>query len=847
MVAVTERPQTPVVLGGQTLDLATLLPPPRPADEIKVALRRQSWGASSADGSLPGTTSALFAAAAASTADAAAATPVTDSVGRRERKERPRPIGIPFMGDAEQSETGALFGDGQAGKAGYSFETPPASAKTVLSEASTGSSTSKALPPAPSTPRTPTLPDASNEGKFIGSTKSFPSPIQAGFRTPRSAPVNRESIAARQTNGFRNARVLTFGPELDSAGHARTVSLGTASLRPVAEANDAPSSSVGGGWRPAWDPVSPQAPDLDALEPPLSPLAVPVSLEPVSHEPVSFRPMSPPPPVGVIGLGEGLAGGPQRDTRGKKIDLNRWRRADPLVVGRSADASAAAVNTSPAKPTFKKRFSQSLLNLLGDSSGEKSKQQEESADPFAADVPQPATVAKPSTLSKIFSFGRNASKLQLVDPVPQNDVDAPPPVPERSSSHRNSAFLRQRQRQRINDPLSRIPYSPSMPMLVESGSSNEMISSQTRVLSWLSASQQDLSRPSKPQQAAYTQSALDLRSSSQRPMGVAVASSQVVVPTGLPIEVAEEDDEDEEIEGGREDAARRLSGLHRVYGAGVVAAAPEEPSIKATEPVSADVKKNRRQSSLARLGSFFGASKLNLVDADEVATPTSSPSSSTMKSQSQPRRLSFGFRRSRSSKNVTPEASVASAPSPPPKANKRFSHLFAGRKQTTTTQAPFIVTSPIVEEAEYTEPIKQQDGARHGTNTRSHSAQWELRKSIIDQSFDLDGVMGDVDDRLSSEPPRSATVESNSAADSRPTAPSPRTSARSSSPQISDESSIPDSLLEPAMIGQVINAPFHRRELGNIGAHQQRRRSAVTVSVHDLTAPVHLRQGQEVM
>lgn len=840
MLAVTERPQTPVVLGGQTLDLATLLPPPRVHDEMKLRLRRQSWGGLSADGD--------SVVKHVETAPA-------DTTGRRERKERPRPIGIPFMGDAAAaSETNALFGsDGAQSKATYAFvETPLASAKTALSELSNGGDSMRSdAPPArtaslaaaaPSTPRTPTLPDASDEGKFIGSTKSFPSPIQAGFRTPRSVPANRESVAARQANGFRNARVLTFGPELGSAGHARTVSLGTAPLKPVAEFSD--NANAGNAWKSAWDPVSPQAPNMDVLEPSsLSPLAVPASLpEPVSYKPVSFRTMSPPPPVGVIGLGEGLAGGPQRDTRGKKIDLNRWRRADPLVVGRPSEAAAVTATASPAKPTFKKRFSQSLLNLLGDSSGEKSRQQEEAVDPFAADVPQPMPVAKSSALSKIFSFGRNASKLALVDTAPSSSGDAPPAVPERSSSHRNSAFLRQRQRQRINEPLSRIPYSPSMPMLVEGGSPNEVISSQTRVLSWLSASQQDLSRPSK-QQPAYTQSSVDLRYASSR----SVAPAAQVVPTGLPIDVAEEDDDEEaEVAGGREDAARRLSGLHRVYGAGVTA--QQEPEAPQAAEVSAETKQSRRQSSLGRLSSFFGASKISLVDSEQARSSTPSPSSN---GPSSGRKLSFGFRRSRSSKNVTAEAAGV-PPSPPPKANRRFSRLFSGSSG--KTSSAMAVTAPIVEEDAITiEPTKTEMRAT------TPASRWEIRKSIIDQSFDVNAVMSDVEDRLSSDP-RSAgtspqnTFESNAIATSprasqsmtnkAPGDSSPRTSARSASPHISDESSIPESLLEPAMIGQVINAPFHREANGAAAA--ERRRSAVTLSLYDMTAQVH-RQGQVVV
>lgn len=61
-------------------------------------------------------------------------------------------------------------------------------------------------------------------------------------------------------------------------------------------------------------------------------------------------------------IGEGLAGGPQRDERGHKIDIARWQRQDPLL--RSADASQSPTPGPSSLQALKKRFSRSLASLL---------------------------------------------------------------------------------------------------------------------------------------------------------------------------------------------------------------------------------------------------------------------------------------------------------------------------------------------------------------------------------------------------------------------------------------------------------------------------------------------------
>lgn len=420
-----------------------------------------------------------------------------------------------------------------------------------------GSESSSFTPP--QAPRAPTFDSPS---RFTHTSNSYPSPIQAGFRTP----VSKASSSRRSVSSSKVARALTFGdddqagfsplsldtriarfsspggPQIEKKLSFRSLSstgkrdgFGSSSQSQERESSDerdsssrghtsdkqnvlrswaeeredefdgrppammstglmslqaddegllqvqrVPSSSTLGGRREQTD---------DIVEPTSTPAPAPVfGGRPTSPSPVRERlvPNPAPAPVGMqplqgeyINMGEGLAGGPQRDVRGKKINVDKWKQADPL----SGPEAATRDGKGKELGGFKKRFSASLLNLVGatnkqadhtGSSGNVKGSPMESAD------------QSPGSRARRLFFGRKPSLL------PQGrgpEVEQPPAVPERSSSYKNPSFLRNRA-QRQSGPNKALPYSPSMPILSETLGQDSP--TDARIIAWLSSTSLNL-------------------------------------------------------------------------------------------------------------------------------------------------------------------------------------------------------------------------------------------------------------------------------------------------------------------------------------------------------------------
>ena len=378
-------------------------------------------------------------------------------------------------------------------------------------------------------PPAPKAPTFDSPSRFTQTSNSYPSPIQAGFRTP----VSKASSSRRSVSSVKVARALTFGDDeqagfsplsLDNriAGFSSTRTVekqssfrslsssgkreGLASLQDRESSDDRDSSSRGQASEKqnalrSW--AEEREDEFDGRPPAmmstgLMDLRSDGSLQRVpssstlgggrgraSAEPASVaRAASParertvPSPVAMqplrgdyINMGDGLAGGPQRDSRGKKINADKWRRADPL---------SAPLETGKGKELggFKKRFSASLMNLVGQS------KQAESGSSWnlkrsSADSPDQS----PGSRARRLFFGRKSS------PGKAPDAEQPPTVPERSSSYKNQSFLRT-QAQRQPGHTKAIPYSPSMPVLSESLAQDTP--SDARIIAWLSTTSLNL-------------------------------------------------------------------------------------------------------------------------------------------------------------------------------------------------------------------------------------------------------------------------------------------------------------------------------------------------------------------
>ncbi|KAJ9097359.1 hypothetical protein QFC19_006827 [Naganishia cerealis] len=311
------------------------------------------------------------------------------------------------------------------------FPSPPAKPPYLVERYTASQVTPPCLSPAtpePIEPRTPTL-DTPATGRFENANRSYPSPIQAGFRTP-SSKYSAETQARKDVPSSQStaARTLTFDtdaiPSSDASAirsQARTNSFGTTGYSNFTVGAPSPLSnrthesprdvhrgqhrnfSYGLDRREQklYSGVSQynadvniarlsgygtpnDTPNLSLSDLVSSPPSVDTGADYNTVNPIVITPedrhfpnIPPPPrpeddtwtPPGVLGIGEGFGGGPQRDERGKRIDSRRWRLVDPLA--RITQRTAADVYTNDdsnkSKIGFKERFSQSVLNLLGES------------------------------------------------------------------------------------------------------------------------------------------------------------------------------------------------------------------------------------------------------------------------------------------------------------------------------------------------------------------------------------------------------------------------------------------------------------------------------------------------
>jgi hypothetical protein len=377
-------------------------------------------------------------------------------------------------------------------------------------------------------PRAPRAPTFDSPSRFTQTSNSYPSPIQAGFRTP----VSKASSSRRSVSSAKVARALTFGDDeqagfsplsydariagftsppaiekkssfkslssagkreafgssneressddrdLLSRGHAADrqnvlrswaeeredefdgrppalMSTGIMALQSDSHLQRVPSSSTLGGGRGQIEVDS--VFQTRAPSPPRErPTPAPVSTQPLQGE--------------FINMGDGLAGGPQRDARGKKINVDKWRRADPL---------SAPLESGNGKDLggFKKRFSASLMSLVGHT---------KQADAGSSGNPKRSSgegqdLTPGSRARKLF-FRRSSAAKDL-------EPEQPPQVPARTSSYKNQSFLRNRA-QRQSSHTKPLPYSPSMPILSESLQRDTP--NDDRIIAWLSTTSLNL-------------------------------------------------------------------------------------------------------------------------------------------------------------------------------------------------------------------------------------------------------------------------------------------------------------------------------------------------------------------
>lgn len=454
------------------------------------------------------------------------------------------------------------------------FPSPPQKASPILAQYE---SRSQVTPPAcrPVTPEQPTTPTmlSPETGRFQSSTKSYPSPVQAGFRSP-SSRFGLETSGRRSLSGpsFQSARALDFDDNptptrllqfprdrsrSDSFGSTaedlqRFMARTTAARMPdITEAGSRPERLSAYGFEVPdfavndFDPLSPtserrigdrmpnhpvgtafqlplelanQTPDLSLSDLVSSPPSVDTGADQDivqttlvtpegRHFPNIYSPLDHSKKwaaSGVIGLGEGIAGGPQRDERGRRINLRRWRKADPMLADGLRTAVDVYTNGEPEKQRtgFKKRFSQSVLNLLGESkkpskngqvvSPPQSKPVKKELRRSVTDLlglsgrtrtydwnqPQDSPGALVTAKQRLNSFKRSESTpINLSVAV----STGPSWLPFLQGSHRNLPS------QETRKQISRLPASPSMPAL--SASLNRKASPDMRIQDWLNASQ----------------------------------------------------------------------------------------------------------------------------------------------------------------------------------------------------------------------------------------------------------------------------------------------------------------------------------------------------------------------
>lgn len=455
------------------------------------------------------------------------------------------------------------------------FPSPPEKPSRLLADYGRSQVTPPArrtVTPEPSEPQTPTM-LSPETGRFQSSSKSYPSPVQAGFRSPSSQfgadPSGRRSFSGPS---FQSARALDFGNNQTPTptrivqfprDRSRSDSFGSnaeqwhrSTSRPteirMPDITEAGRDRIYSGYGfevpdfavDDFDPLSPEAagrvnfgvpeaplrtafplqldsghetPDISISELVSSPPSVDTGVDYetvqttlVTPEARHFPGIHSPPSAsakqwtspGVIGLGEGIAGGPQRDERGKRIDLRRWRMADPMTADNPRTAVDVYTNADQEKqkPGFKKRFSQSVLNLLGDKKS--SKNQEVTGHEMLQS--QPAKKNLKRSVSDLLGLsGRTrtydwdqpqgshvtlkatGNNFKRSESSPANLAaiagTRSPLLPFLQRSHRNLPS------QQMRKQASGLPASPSMPAL--SAILNRKDSPDLRIQNWLNASQ----------------------------------------------------------------------------------------------------------------------------------------------------------------------------------------------------------------------------------------------------------------------------------------------------------------------------------------------------------------------
>lgn len=486
------------------------------------------------------------------------------------------------------------------------FPSPPAKPGHFVERYTASQVTPPCLRPAtpeatePAEPMTPTL-DTPATGRFQTSSKSYPSPVQAGFRTP-SSRYSAETYARRDvsSSSFTAARTLTFEgnrtPASDTSalrhrtrtnsfggtvfpdspidtsspysnrpqetsrdayrGQRRNFSYGLdvleepvheVSISAEARVSDKHDSSPGiirfrsNANMSPWGQVdTPHAtPNLSLSELVSSPPSIDTGIDDntvhtavITPEGRHFPTISSPPrvvnevwtPQGALGIGEGFGGGPQRDERGKKIDAKRWRLADPLTNASPRTAVDVYTNDKPGKSKagLKERFSQSVLNLLGDSRKGKTRASERNSreagssqwprkttkaekrksvnDLLGPSIPR-ATYAWENSVDRSAEKGTPGARARRIffgrsDRNLTNRLQDPSRVGLSTSTGKmvksGSAFFPQAHSD-MQPPsgMRKLPFSPSMPAL--SSSLNGRTASDIRIQTWLNTSQAALS------------------------------------------------------------------------------------------------------------------------------------------------------------------------------------------------------------------------------------------------------------------------------------------------------------------------------------------------------------------
>lgn len=469
------------------------------------------------------------------------------------------------------------------------FPTPPEKPSYILAQYQSSQVTPPPLQPAtpqPVEPRTPTL-ASPDTGRFEATHRSYPSPVQAGFRSP-SSRYSAESSGRRDVSGtsFKAARALSFDIQdtpvssiqsprdrlrTDSFGapetaewhtsrstptrmpditetahgsHSRYINYGfdvlESPLNDVAESGRGESAKEGrvlyglGNTEPRrafqLEPSN-DTPNISISELVSSPPSVDTGVDyntiytsVVTPEDRNFPNIGLPSSTaenwtspGLIGLGEGIAGGPQRDERGKKVDSRRWRLADPMLLGKPRTAVDVYTNDNSGKQRtgFKDRFSQSMLNLIGETKKSKRQQGHGNLGAETSQWPRKMTkkekvksvtdllgpsvprttyewnqpkAAEPETAgakARAFMFKRSESTpAQLSSLTDARVRDSGP------SASSNTTFLKRSRRfpsQQTRNEARAFPASPSMPAL--SATLHERSSPDLRIQSWLNASQ----------------------------------------------------------------------------------------------------------------------------------------------------------------------------------------------------------------------------------------------------------------------------------------------------------------------------------------------------------------------